>query len=112
PPAILRALGEFDLDPCAAIAQPYQTAKRMLTIHDDGLRHDWHGRVWLNPPYGKFAEVWLDRLAEHGDGIALIFARTDTKTFQRAVFGKASAILFIEGRLHFHNADGSRPRGG
>jgi hypothetical protein len=65
PPFILDALGPFDLDPCAAVAQPWATAKRMLTVEDDGLAHEWDGRVWLNPPYGLVAARWLDRLARH-----------------------------------------------
>jgi len=43
PRNILDALGAFDLDPCAAERQPWQTAERMLTIHDDGLSQQWGG---------------------------------------------------------------------
>lgn len=108
PPYVLEALGPFDLDPCAAVGQPWQTATRMLTVEDDGLAHDWHGRVWLNPPYGLVAARWLDRLAQHGAGTALIFARTETRMFFDHVWAKASSILFLEGRLYFHRPDGTR----
>lgn len=108
PPHIIDALGPFDLDPCAAINQPWKTAEQHYTIEDNGLLKPWHGRVWLNPPYGRETGTWLARLAVHGDGIALIFARTETAMFFEYVWGMASALLFLEGRLHFHRIDGRR----
>lgn len=106
PPEIIKALGRFDLDPCTPEAMPRKTAHKMLSKKDDGLTCDWSGRVWLNPPYGNEAEKWLNKLADHGDGISLIFARTETRSFFKEVWGKASALLFIEGRLHFHDING------
>jgi len=106
PPHILEALGPFDLDPCGATNWP--TASRHIVLPDDGLSAEWHGRVWLNPPYGNEAWAWLDRLASHGRGTALIFARTETAGFVEQVWNKASGLLFLHGRLHFHYPDGSR----
>lgn len=108
PPEILSALGQFDLDPCAPVARPWPTAGRHFTRLDNGLRIPWSGRVWLNPPYGTETGKWLGRLAEHGNGIALIFARTETEMFFRHVWPKAHAIFFFEGRLHFYRVDGTR----
>ena len=76
PPYIVEALGEFDLDPCSPINRPWDTATRHYDEWDDGLNKPWWGRVWCNPPYGREAEMWLKKLAGHGNGIALIFART------------------------------------
>lgn len=108
PPEVLKALGEFDLDPCSPVYRPWDTAKNHYTIDDDGLALPWFGRVWCNPPYGLEAASWLERMADHGNGIALIFARTETKMFFDHVWPKANAILFLKGRLHFHHVDGSR----
>lgn len=107
PLSILKPLGVFDLDPCAPINRPWDTAKKHYTIYDDGLSQPWKGRVWCNPPYGREARKWLSRLAEHGDGIALMFARTETEMFFSQVWGKAQGLLFIEGRLYFHHIDGT-----
>lgn len=74
----------------------------------DGLRLPWVGRVWLNPPFGSVAAKWLARLADHGNGIALIPARTETKMFYASVWGRASSLLFLRGRPHFHFPNGSR----
>lgn len=108
PPNIVQALGPFDLDPCAPVVRPWDTAARHFTIEDDGLTKQWEGRVWLNPPYGQATGDWLARLYNHGNGIALIFARTETDDWVRYVWGAADGILFIRGRLYFHHADGRR----
>lgn len=110
PPEILRALGPFDLDPCAPINRPWEMAARHYTILDNGLAQPWEGRVWCNPPYGLEADRWLARMAEHGNGIALIFARTETAMFFARVWRAASAVLFLEGRLFFHHVTGERAR--
>lgn len=101
PPELLHALGEFDLDPCASQYQPWNTAQTQFTIADDGLAREWRGRVWCNPPYGPHAERFLKRMAEHGNGIALIFARTETKAFQEWCWKRSDGMLFIAGRIKF-----------
>lgn len=108
PPAIIGALGEFDLDPCSPIGRPWDTARKHFTVEDNGLAQPWGGRVWCNPPYGLDAAKWLARCAAHGDAIALIFARTETRMFFEHVWPAAKGILFIEGRLHFHHVNGVR----
>ena len=106
PPHILAVLGQFDLDPCAAVNQSWPTARRQYTIEDDGLSQPWSGRVWCNPPYGAKAGAWLKRLGEHGNGVALIFARTETDMFFRYVWDKADALFFLRGRVRFCKPDG------
>jgi hypothetical protein len=108
PPSIIASLGQFDLDPCAPIDRPWGTAARHFDINDNGLSQQWHGRVWMNPPFGKEAIKWMRKLANHGNGIALIPARTETAMFYETVWGKADGILFIKGRPHFHYVDGKR----
>lgn len=101
PPEILAALGPFDMDPCASQYQPWRTAATQFTIDDDGLARDWSGRVWCNPPYGPHAEKFLRRMAEHGNGIAFIFARTETRAFQEWCWKRADGMLFMAGRVKF-----------
>lgn len=109
PPHILEALGEFDLDPCAAPdPKPWLTARNYYTLPLDGLALPWFDRVWLNPPYSREAAKWLRKLADHGTGTALVFARTETSWFVESVWERATAVLFLHGRLHFHHADGTR----
>jgi DNA N-6-adenine-methyltransferase (Dam) len=113
PPYILEALGEFDLDPCAAPEpRPWPTAKTHWGQEDNSLQRAWFGRVWLNPPYGVKSTIgpWLRRMADHGQGTALIFARTETEVFFETVWHKATAMLFFKGRLCFYRQDGTLPR--
>lgn len=53
PIEIIQSFGEFDLDPCAPMNPLWKTAKKMYNKEDDGLKQDWEGRVWLNPPYSR-----------------------------------------------------------
>lgn len=111
PPRIIAELGPFDLDPCAAPdPRPWPTAARHITLPADGLAADWAGRVWLNPPYSRETAAWMRRLAGHGRGVALIFARTETAWFAETVWQMATAARFLHGRLHFHHADGRPSR--
>lgn len=112
PPEILKALGTFDLDPCAPINRPWPMAREHYTVKDNGLTKPWYGRAWLNPPYGPppIVTPWMKRMVEHGCGTALIFARTETEMFFETVWRRATALLFLEGRLYFHHVDGKRAR--
>ena len=97
PSWLLSRLGSFDLDP----------APRHYTVLDDGLSRPWKGRIWLNPPYGRETFRWMDRLATHdGGGMALVFARTETRGFARSVWNRAEYVFFFHGRLRFWTVEG------
>jgi hypothetical protein len=106
PKHIVEPLGVFDLDPCGAPGHELAKRTYLLENGDNGLRDEWFGRVWLNPPYGDEAAPFIARLAEHGKGTALVFARTETGTWQDIIWPNATAILFIAGRLKFLYPDG------
>ena len=108
PPELVKSLGWFHLDPCAPIVRPWDTAISHYSEEDDGLSSIWAGRVWCNPPYGRETFKWLEKLHSHGNGIALIFARTETKGFHSEVWGKADAVFFFKGRIRFHYVDGKK----
>lgn len=109
PKEIIDALGKFDLDPCAAVVPLWATANVQFDKFDDGLSKEWKGRVWLNPPYSRpLIEQFVKRLAEHGNGIALLFNRCDSKMFQDIIFEKATAMKFLRNRIRFYRPDGTR----
>lgn len=72
PAWVFRALAEtFDTDPASPVnAGDCVPAKKKLTLHDDGLTAEWHGFVWLNPPFSN-AAPWADRFILHGNGLWL-----------------------------------------
>lgn len=105
-PATHAAVGgweAFDLDPAAMVDQPWPTARRHYTIRDNGLTLRWDAdSIWMNPPYSRgLLGRFMARMAAHGCGIALIFARTDTEAFHAHVWGAATALLFLRGRQQF-----------
>lgn len=115
PPEIVRELGPFDTDPCASCSQVHEPGTRrnppLASVRYckcmDGLGREWSGLVWCNPPYGAGIGRWMARLARHGDGIALVFARTDTAWFQEYVLRKAQGVFFVAQRIRFHRPDGT-----
>ncbi len=107
PRDIFQKLGvEFDLDPCSPGQDivPWIPAQIHYTYLDDGLNKKWFGNCWVNPPYGMDTPKWMARLINHGKGIALVFARTDTIWFQMDA-PYADAICFLKGRVQFVPAD-------
>ena len=106
-------LGSIDLDPATApVAQKTVRAARFFTRDDDGLRHDWRGRVWLNPPYSQpDIARFIDKLLAEVDAgrstqaILLTHNYTDTGWFHAAA-GRCAAICFTRGRIRFVSASG------
>jgi hypothetical protein len=114
-PFVIAALGgwrSFDLDPSSPRPQITRTARRVITKRENGLQRPWRGRVFLNPPYSDpLLEMFLARMAEHGRGTALLFARVATAAFHRFVWQRADAILFPKGRFDFIGEDGLKHHG-
>lgn len=113
PPWILKHLGKFDLDPCAAPApRPWSTARRHydITIGQDGLVLPWKGRVWLNPPYSN-ADPWVAKMASYKLGIACLAVKAETKRWMVNIWPSATAILLLAPRVMFNRPDGSESSG-
>tara|TARA_Y100001949_G_scaffold174812_1_gene183116 strand:+ start:15104 stop:15712 length:609 start_codon:yes stop_codon:yes gene_type:complete len=102
PAWVFERLGvEFDLDPASPHdMESFVPAGRKYTVFDDGLSKEWFGRCWLNPPYGPDTGFWIRRMISHGNGIALVFSRTDATWCQEAMKA-ADAMLFVQGRIDF-----------
>lgn len=107
PPEIVKSLGDFFLDPCSPIDAPWRLTTMWYTEEHDGLIQPWVGRVFMNPPYGSQCGRWMEKLKTHGDGIALIFARVETKWFHKTVWQSADAVFFFDKRINFYKMDGS-----
>ena len=106
-------LGAFDLDPASSTAaQKLVGAAKFFIQENDGLKQEWHGRVWLNPPYAQpLIAEFIDKLiAERGcrhvtAAITLTHNYTDTAWFQDLA-AVADAICFTRGRVRFVDANG------
>ena len=104
-------LGTIDLDPTSSeIAQRTVCATKFFTKADDGLKHEWWGKVFLNPPYSNIVPFIETLIAEFQAGrvteaILLTHNYTDTQWFHRAA--KAASIFCLTlRRIPFLDPDG------
>ena len=109
PPEIFAALDlTFDLDPCSPGDGHWVPARRIYTRSDDCLVQPWRGLVFMNPPFGgREGHVpWLRKFFEHGNGVALVAARTSAGWFHDWV-PRAEIVLFPRGKTKFIKPDGT-----
>lgn len=89
----------FETDTCATAENA--KCKRYFTPEMDGLKQEWTGVCWCNPPYGRKIGQWVKKASEsRATVVMLIPARTDTAWFHDYIYGKAE-IRFVRGRLRF-----------
>lgn len=109
----LNRIYNFDLDPCATPLSA--KCDKYFTKEENGLIQDWNNHnVFCNPPYNRGIKDWIEKGSKIVGGICvmLIPARTDTKYWHEHIFGKASEIIFIKGRLKFYrNIEGKLVQG-
>ena len=108
-------MGGIDLDPASSEqANECVRAAEIFTIEDDGLMREWHGRVWLNPPYAqpaisyfaqKVAKEWNEGNID--SAIVLTHNYTDTTWFH-GLANSCQAICFTRGRIGFLSPNGTK----
>lgn len=69
PPEIIdaarQAMGDIDLDAAShPLANRVHQIPDFFHINRSAFDNDWHGRVWLNPPYGNNAP-WFERIVQY-----------------------------------------------
>lgn len=110
-------MGGIDVDPASCdIAQRTIKADVYYTKNDNGLNKKWHGRVWLNPPYGKIGNnssqgYWGQQLlsrfktGEVYEGILLVRSAVGYTWFE--LLWDAMPVCFVRERISFIREDGS-----
>jgi phage N-6-adenine-methyltransferase len=107
--------GPFDLDPAATAENA--KAPAYFTVDVDGLAQDWHGRVWLNPPYGKaITPAWLAKARSEVDlgraelVVCLVRASVETAWWRECVVDPTVFVRVI-GRIKWKPGNGKENRG-
>jgi hypothetical protein len=108
-----KVLGEIDLDPAShEKAQQTVRAAQFFSKEDDGTTREWHGRIWLNPPYSaRLIRAFVRKLIEEIDAqrvsaaIMLTHNYTDSDWFDNAAT-RAAAVCFPRSRVKFCDIDG------
>lgn len=97
----------FTVDVCAL---PENTKCNVyFTPEIDGLKQDWLGVCWCNPPYGRGIGKWIEKASQSkATVVCLVPARTDTAWWHDYAM-KADDIRFIRGRLKFGGSKNSAP---
>jgi phage N-6-adenine-methyltransferase len=103
-------LGSVDLDPASCTeANAVVKAEKFFSAEDDGLAQNWHGRIWLNPPYGSLVGDFVAKFTEEYEagrvkaGIILVNAHcTDTAWFKPLWNG---VLCFTDHRINFYGDD-------
>jgi hypothetical protein len=117
PPSVFEALGcMFDLDVAAPIDRTHCHVPAAGFITAESLARDWHGFIWMNPPYGKRGELvpWIEKFISHGNGIALLPDRTSAPWFwlawrsiDLALFTRKIRFIQPDGRTGDNPSNGS-----
>jgi phage N-6-adenine-methyltransferase len=100
------AIYRFETDVCALPENA--KCKNYFTPEEDGLKQEWTGVCWCNPPYGKRIGQWVEKGAKSFATVVMLLpARTDTKWFHDYCL-PLGKIEFLRGRIKFggckHNA--------
>lgn len=104
---VLQVLNEIDLDPCAE-GNKNIPARSYYTRIDDGLQHEWNGRLFLYPP-SSHPDKWIAKLQTEvssgrvSEAIALLPAATDTDWLNSVL--KTQPVCFWKERITFLDAN-------
>jgi hypothetical protein len=109
-----KAMGTIDVDPASTdIANKTVLANIYYDINQNGLKQNWIGNVWMNPPYSQplIADFCLKLKSEIVCGntkqaCVLVNNATETKWF-KILISVSSAICFPSGRIKFVDPSGN-----
>lgn len=106
----LHAVFKFDTDVCAL--PDNAKCARFFSPEQDGLKQEWHGVCWMNPPYGREIGAWVEKAynsakANGATVVCLLPARVDTRWWHD--YCAKGEVHFVRGRLKFGNAVNSAP---
>lgn len=97
---------EFDLDPAHPPFKTSVPCKSYYTQEDDGLKKNWYGLVWCNPPYSQPKE-WVNKFLNHNNGLMLL-PMAKSKWFYELWNINKISIVSLSPSIKFDLKDGKK----
>ena len=93
----------FTLD--AAASDQNHKCEKYYTVSDNALKRPWGRSTFVNPPFGRGVDKWVEKAAAECRGggstvVMLLPARTDTQWFHRWIYHRHE-VRFMNGRIKF-----------
>lgn len=108
--------GTIDLDPASCpAANGVVRATQFFTEADNGLTKDWHGRVWMNPPFKRgVCELFIAKLISEPrvDAWVCLVSNTTESRWGHRLLNAADVVCFPNERLSFWGPDACPVRDG
>lgn len=105
--AATKTMGSITLDPASCReANSVVGAESYYSFRENGLLREWHGNVWLNPPFGNWGEWAPKTIAEWFSGrveqmCLLSSSRVSTSQQFHPIVRHADAVFVACGRFAF-----------
>jgi phage N-6-adenine-methyltransferase len=103
-------MGGIDVDPASnEFAQRTVQARTFYTRETNGLAHEWHGRVWLNPPYNNreisaFVEKLLVELeARRATDVVVLADNRADAAWHHSLQAICDRLCVTRGRIKFES---------
>lgn len=114
--AVRNVMGVISLDPATSeTANLHVRAMSYYTKEVDGLSQPWHGKVWMNHPFGRGVNsLWINKLEEEfasgrvTEACCITFASTSEGWFQPLL---SRPQCFLSPRTNYLLPDGTVYRG-
>jgi len=96
----------FDLDVCAPTGGvDWLPADNYFDIETDGLKQNWYGFVWCNPPYSN-PTPFINKFLAHANGIMLVQVSKSTAFLN--LWNDADAVMMLPRDIKFEHKDNGR----
>ena len=96
---------QLSITPKIDVCATNQDKKCEFFIGENSLDKIWHKNFFMNPPYSNVKDwirkAYFSHIKYNVSGLALLFAKTDTKVWHECILHGQAEVYFIQGRIKF-----------